>query len=620
LNLIFPTAFERIKKSNFELTNNVLLLPNNLNNLKTKSFKQNKMKSTKNLSVFLIAIAIGTASCVDNVVSPQVEAIRTQQVEWMKAKTATEVALAAMNTAAVKFKLSNDSLILKLNESNNNLLIANNVALLKKAEADLAIQDLALKNALNTLAIAVAKSGDDLAQEYYANYAAQATALSTLNASRLTTQGSLAVENLLLASNTLGGSLFLDNFKNAQQVLIDKDNVTLLAQKAALASLNSVVADPASVQTEINSLTKTNSDLNISKDKLNLDLAKANNAVSVATKIYDDGQDVISKMATLKIDLRLVSLDIISQDKAIADAEVDLSDANTMLIAKKTNLVNAKAIYTQEKANYDGKLSTFDTATDVYNASLVDFNFKNAATIIAYENWDKVTADANKTKWQAAKLLSDAALLVKNTALTDLNTATTALNTAFTPYNAAKTAVNSAESAVVTAENDVTSADKDLLNEKNDNIANALEKTSLEKAIADLNASFTTESSKQFQYALDVDAANDVVTALNKQITAITTSVTQNNSVITSLNTSKSNIDALKSSITTKMADIATTEKSIAENTSLLTLSSAANAKIATEAKILKLNKDLDAVNVEITAVEKLAAYWKALLDKAFTI
>jgi hypothetical protein len=73
------------------------------------------MKTTKNLAVLLIAIAFGTASCVDNVVSPQVEAIRTQQVEWMKAKTATEVALAAMKAAEVTYQNSVNDAKLKDN-------------------------------------------------------------------------------------------------------------------------------------------------------------------------------------------------------------------------------------------------------------------------------------------------------------------------------------------------------------------------------------------------------------------------------------------------------------------------------------------------------------------------
>jgi len=53
----------------------------------------------KNALILLVAVAISTVSCVDNAVSPQVEAIRSQQVEWMKAKTAGEV-LANANTAA----------------------------------------------------------------------------------------------------------------------------------------------------------------------------------------------------------------------------------------------------------------------------------------------------------------------------------------------------------------------------------------------------------------------------------------------------------------------------------------------------------------------------------------
>jgi len=573
------------------------------------------MKTTKNFAVLLIAIAFGTASCVDNAVSPQVEAIRTQQVEWMKAKTATEVALAALNSAAVKYKLSNDSLLLKLTASNNNLTIANNVALLKKAEADLATQDLALKTALNALAVAVAKSGDDLAQEYYTNYSAQATALSALHTSRLATQGSLATQNILLASNSFGGTLFLDNYKKSQQVLIDADNLTLVAQKASLATLNSVVADPTSIQTEINALTKTNYDLAISKDKLNNDLVKATNTVTVATKIYTDGQTVISTMTTLKNSLRSNSLTISTQDKTIIAANVTLSDANLALITRKTELANKTTIYQNEKVNYDAKVTLFNTANLNKDAAQNSYNIKIAATTTALNNANGNTANA---AYIAAKDISDAAFSVLNTAKSDLTTATTAKNTAFTPFDTAKTALANAEAAITTAENNITTAENSLQTAKNANTTNALEKTHLEKAITDLTASYTTESTNQFQYLQEVNTANDVVTALNKQITTITTTTTQNNSVISSLNTSKSNIDALKSSVTSQIAAIATTEKLIANNTALLTVNTAANAKTATEAQIAKLTKDFDAVNVQITAAEKLAAYWKGLLDKIF--
>jgi len=578
------------------------------------------MKTTKNLAVLFIAIAFGTASCVDNVVSPQVEAIRTQQVEWMKAKTATETANAAIKALEASYKKSSDSLTLLVTASNYNVTIAQNVTNLKRAEAELAAQDLALKNALNALALAVAKSGDDLALEYYTNYAAQSGTLSGLNASRLTTQGLIATQNILLASNTLGGTLFLDNFKKDKQVLIDADNVTLLAQKAALASLNSVVADPTSVQTEINALEKTNHDLEISKDKLNSDLAKATNAVAVATKIYNDGQAVINKMEVLKIDLKANALDITTQDKAIANSTIALSDDNTDLNEKKAVLVAAQTFYAQQKTNYDSKLITYNAAKEVHTTAANDYNLKNAATEIAFNNWDGVTADAFKTKYLAAKVLSDAALIVLNSALTDLNTATTALNTAFVPYNAAKNAVAVAENAIITAESIVTASEVSLLAAQDAKAASALEKTRLEKAITDLTASFNTESANQFQYNQNILAANEVVTELNKQITAITTSITQNSSVITSLNTSKTNINALKTSITAQLAAIAVTEKSIATNTSLLKVNTAADAKLATEAQIAKLTKDIDAINVEITAVEKLAAYWKGLLDKIFTV
>ncbi len=107
------------------------------------------MKTKKNALIVLCAIAISTVSCVDDTVSPQVDAIRTQQVESMKAKAIKDLAAAEKDKAAAE------------------ILIADNKAL---------------------FAIKVAGSGDDLAKEYYTNYETEAFTLVGLYGNRVTAQ------------------------------------------------------------------------------------------------------------------------------------------------------------------------------------------------------------------------------------------------------------------------------------------------------------------------------------------------------------------------------------------------------------------------------------------------
>ena len=613
------------------------------------------MKTKKNTLIVLIAVAISSVSCVDNLVSPQVEAIREQQVEWMKAKTASELALGEMTKATIAFNaatianqtalnnaniasqaaatanqnavtaglvISNayaqslNALLLKNKELDYNLAVASNALALKNAEVSLAIANLNLEKALNDLKLAVAKSGDDLAQEYYTNYSAKANELSNLYNIRLGKQSEIARSKLLLSEETG----ILNNFLKLKQITIDADNLLLTSQKVALATLKAVITDPTSLQTEINTLNSTNIALNASKDKLNNDLVKANSNKEVALKVYTDGQAIISKMSVYKNDLNTVNLNITNQDKSILDKETLLSDAKSVFISKTLGLTNAKAIYAQEKANFDVKVSLYNAALAIRVEKKSALDIKLNATSIAYSNWDKVTADANKIIWQNAKILSDAAQLAYNTALTNSNSATTAMNNASVPYQKAKTAVSNAENDINTAQNNITSAEAALLTAKNNKSTNALEKTRLEKAIADLTTSFNTESTKQFQYFQNYESLNEVVTDLNKKVTAIGITVNQNNNVIKSLTISKTNIENLKAEAAAQSVSIAATEKTIADNTELLKTSTAANAKAATEANIAKLTKDLDALNIQITAAEKLAAYWKGLLDKIFTV
>ena len=105
------------------------------------------MRTIKNFAMVFMAIAFTTTSCVDNTVSPQVEAIRGQQVEWMKAKVASANALAAMDSIknAYQILLNANQLLVNTNLDRTNQLTydkakADNATALKQAEVNLQIQ------------------------------------------------------------------------------------------------------------------------------------------------------------------------------------------------------------------------------------------------------------------------------------------------------------------------------------------------------------------------------------------------------------------------------------------------------------------------------------------------
>ena len=140
------------------------------------------MKTKKNALIVLCAIAISTVSCVDDTVSPQVDAIRTQQVESMKAKAIKDLAAAEKDKAAAE------------------ILIADNKAV---------------------LAIKVAGSGDDLAKEYYENYEIEAKRLADLYGERVIVQTDF---------NTATSSYILQRTKELEAI-----NVKITAQEKIVA-------------------------------------------------------------------------------------------------------------------------------------------------------------------------------------------------------------------------------------------------------------------------------------------------------------------------------------------------------------------------------------------------
>ena len=94
----------------------------------------------------------------------------------------------------------------------------------------------------------------------------------------------------------------------------------------------------------------------------------------------------------------------------------------------------------------------------------------------------------------------------------------------------------------------------------------------------------------------------------------------ENDDLIGSLDVNRGDLQALNDLVTAKKKDIADTNKTIANLEKEILLGDEAQAKTAITASIARMQKDLVDLNTKITAAEKLANYWKALLDKIFTV
>ena len=149
------------------------------------------MKTKKNALIVLCAIAISTVSCVDDTVSPQVDAIRTQQVESMKAKAIIDLAAAEKEKTAAE------------------IIIADNKV---------------------TLATKVAGSGDDLAKEYYRNYGTEVDALTLLYTSRITLQKLIITQTTTAGVNAATNEPLVKSTKDLEAI-----NVKITAQEKIVA-------------------------------------------------------------------------------------------------------------------------------------------------------------------------------------------------------------------------------------------------------------------------------------------------------------------------------------------------------------------------------------------------
>jgi hypothetical protein len=375
------------------------------------------MKTKKSNIILLAAVAVSFVSCVDDAVSPQVEAIRGQQVEWMKAKTAAEQATADMTRAEIVYKagtLANQTALNNAEVANQNALTAqviagtadltaaaatklkndqlayevaveNNKTLLKAAEAALANANKALQIALRELAKDAATSGSVLAADYLEEYTDAAIDLAELVEYRVESEANLAAAKLALSSPNM-----LADFLKKTQDAIDSDVIELAAKEKTLAIFTNAVQENSTklLSDEVSELEKDNSILiaqnikfNLAIDKIDLQITPLEtekgvlegllavlllNPVTPANTLEINSTEDKIEVVVAKIDALEVKIDIEQEKETINLTKISANyDIINVLDTAITDLgENFNGIFMVEST--DIKEIIADTKTDIY--------------------------------------------------------------------------------------------------------------------------------------------------------------------------------------------------------------------------------------------------------------
>lgn len=331
----------------------------------------------KSALILLVAVAISTVSCVDNAVSPQVEAIRSQQVEWMKAKTAGEVAANEMQTILNTYESASNAIALKTEDATYAVLVAQNEKLAMEAKLALAEAKTQLDAELAKATLAVAAQGNAKAEAYLLGFTTEAGQLAEAIGIRLELQNKLVEDQLLVAGHPEDlASYLLDTQSN-----IDAEEAKIVGYKAAIALYNNIDGrNSDSYKAEFDALLIKRRALEVTEIKLLHEIVRNNIELALLVDPFDtktearfnqnedrktkkarlvvlDGStdaDDIEESATLEADILVLNASIAKLDaelvvivaskKKLDDSNTskeDLIDANSETMLKDVAVINA---------------------------------------------------------------------------------------------------------------------------------------------------------------------------------------------------------------------------------------------------------------------------------------
>jgi len=318
------------------------------------------MKHLKKLSVVLMLttlFSVTFTSCIDNEVSPVVEAIYASQADLIAAQAGVQNAEAALRlayanaaqatadaTAATSASNSAASAeALRMAIATNNDLIATAQLNLEKAQQNWAVSMIGIQQQLDA-------AGATNAAIYLAKYITAIEAVNTDTNYLLGKQGDLATAELLLNSNN---SATLQSFIDTQEDLLAAKYATIASNTAKIAAYKVALANPNATESQIAALEDQVDVLMDRKANLVAEIALAQQDVNEATAAITEA----TAFMTTAYPTAKASLTTWKGNYTTDTTNVGIETANV-------------ALYTGAIANYAGTTTTLTTAKNTAFAAV----------------------------------------------------------------------------------------------------------------------------------------------------------------------------------------------------------------------------------------------------------
>jgi len=360
------------------------------------------MKKFKRFSVVLMITALFSTSftsCIDNEVSPLVEAIYSAQAGLMAAQTAVQNAEADLLTSQAAAAQANADLLAAQAAQVDAItagIIADDAydAAVREQELRLlAVQtDLDVATAQNDLAEAQARfdilmaelmaqiqaAGADLAMTYAIAYDEAMTDANSTLSQKLTAEANLASAQLMLTedgTSLVSWTYFLAQLEAA--VFTNQANVTAL--EAAIASMEAYMQDPATPEAQFTMWEDRIAELDALIAAKDAEKEAKMNEITALADLQDSRDEIVTRYEDALADLEDAQDDKQGFLDDIADAQDDIQMWQDLIDSYPADLAAAQAAY-------DAAQIAQDAAQADYNAALTAYNNADAALTAANDD------------------------------------------------------------------------------------------------------------------------------------------------------------------------------------------------------------------------------------------
>ncbi|REE83443.1 hypothetical protein BX611_0734 [Lutibacter oceani] len=348
------------------------------------------MKNLKKLSVVLMMttlISVSFTSCIDNEVSPVVEAIYGAQADLLAAQAAVQNAEATLLEAQAEQAQAQAALIASqaaqvdaitegIIQDNANQALVNEQELMElaaetalavaEAQMDLEIAQAEFNIEMAALAAELEAAGAQLATEYAYAYRYAMEAANYILMDKLNAEANLAEAQLMLTdSNTLSWVYVL--------AMLDADIATANDNKAALeaaiADLETYMADPTSVEAILSTLKEEEDAIDALIDAKEVEMQEKFNEIMAIYEENGVASDFVDRFEDALDELE----DAISEKEGleddIADAQDDIADWQATYDTYDATVADLEADKTATAAAYDAAVAAADAAQDLEDAA-----------------------------------------------------------------------------------------------------------------------------------------------------------------------------------------------------------------------------------------------------------